>query len=189
MMLHLCSLGQEYLPVCVCVCVCVCVRLEREMAMFSHVIYLMIMEAYGVCVFFKLLGMILVLRLVWHVFVVIAILLYLINEWLVVNWTALWGLIKIDYFVFTWRLSLRRRCPKWICPRWMTPRWMSPRRTSPRRVAQMGGAGGWTWEEKPGSKGPPFSWLCVPGTSFCAIWLGPPSLGDGWRRDGSLKNI
>ncbi len=58
MMLRLCSLGQQYL------CVCVCVKLEREKAMFPCVMYLMIMEAYGVCGFIKLLGMILVLRLV-----------------------------------------------------------------------------------------------------------------------------
>ena len=45
-------------------CVCVCVRLEHEKAMFSRVIYLVIMEAYGVCAFVKLLGMIMVLRLV-----------------------------------------------------------------------------------------------------------------------------
>ena len=47
---------------CVCVCVCVCGRLERGKAMFSRVMYLMIMEGYGVCAFIKLLGMILVLR-------------------------------------------------------------------------------------------------------------------------------
>ena len=28
---------------CVCVCVCLCERLEREKAMLSHVMYLMIM--------------------------------------------------------------------------------------------------------------------------------------------------
>ena len=41
-----------------------CVRLEREMAMFSRVMNLVIMEAYGVCALVKLLGMIMVLRLV-----------------------------------------------------------------------------------------------------------------------------
>ena len=74
-----------------------------------------------------------------------------------------------------------------MCPRRMTPRRTAqtgdadggpgdgrPRRTSPRRVAQTGGADGWPWEEKPGRKGPPLSWLFVPGTSFCAIGLGPP---------------
>ena len=53
---------------CVCVsvsvCVCLCVRLAREKAMFSRVMYLVIMEASGVCAFSKLLGMIMVLRLV-----------------------------------------------------------------------------------------------------------------------------
>ena len=86
--------------------------------------------------------MILVLRLVWHVFV-IAVLLHLRNECLVVNWTALWGLIKVYYFVFTWRLSLRRRCPKWICPRLMTPRWMSPRRKAETDIPEAGGTDGW----------------------------------------------
>ena len=55
-------------------------------------------------------------------------------------------------------------------------------------MAQTGGADGWPWEEKLGRKGPPFSWLFVPWTSFCAIRLGPPSLGDGWRRDGCPRD-
>ena len=55
-------------------------------------------------------------------------------------------------------------------------------------MAQTGGADGWPWEEKPGRKGPPFSWLFVQGTSFCAVRLGPPSLGDGWRRDGCPRD-
>ena len=50
--------------VCVCVCVCVCGRLEREKAMLCRVMYLMIMQAYGVCALIKVLGMIMVLRLV-----------------------------------------------------------------------------------------------------------------------------
>ena len=46
-------------------CLCVCVEmLVREKAMFSRGMYLMIMEAYGVCAFIKLLGIIMVLRLV-----------------------------------------------------------------------------------------------------------------------------
>ena len=51
---------------CVCVCVCVCVSgwLEREKAMLCRVMYLMIMQAYGVCALIKVLGMIMVLRLV-----------------------------------------------------------------------------------------------------------------------------
>ena len=71
---------------CVCVCVCVCVsgRLEREKAMLCRVMYLMIMQAYGVCALIKLLGMIMVLRLVSYVLVVIAVLLYLMNECVVV---------------------------------------------------------------------------------------------------------
>ena len=38
----------------VCACACVCRRLEREKAMYSCVMYLMITEAYGVCAFIKL---------------------------------------------------------------------------------------------------------------------------------------
>ena len=52
------------LCVCVCVCLCVCGRLEREKAMLCRVMYLMIMQAYGVCALIKVLGMIMVLRLV-----------------------------------------------------------------------------------------------------------------------------
>ena len=66
--------------VCVCVCVCVCGRLEREKAMLCRVMYLMIMQAYGVCALIKVLGMIMVLRLISHVLVVIAVFLYLMNE-------------------------------------------------------------------------------------------------------------
>ena len=72
------------LCVCVCVCVCVCGRLEREKAMFCRVMYLMIMQAYGVCALIKVLGMIMVLRLVSYVLFVIAVLLYLMNECVVV---------------------------------------------------------------------------------------------------------
>ena len=73
------------------------------------------------------------------------------------------------------------------------PRRMTPRRKAETDIhetggAQTGGADGWPWEEKLGRKGPPFSWLFVPGTSFCAIRLGPPSLGDGWRRDGCPRD-
>ena len=52
--------------VCVCVCVCVCARgrREREKAMLSRVMYLMIMEAYGVCALIKLLGMLMIFKLV-----------------------------------------------------------------------------------------------------------------------------
>ncbi len=54
--------------VCACVCVCVCVRVRGrhtlEKAMLSLGMYLMIMEAYGVCAFIKLLGMLIVLKLV-----------------------------------------------------------------------------------------------------------------------------
>ena len=39
-------------------------RPKREKAMLSRVMYLMIMEAYGVCAFIKLSGMLMVLRLV-----------------------------------------------------------------------------------------------------------------------------
>ena len=46
------------------VCVCVCGRVERGKAMLCRVMYLMIMQAYGVCAFIKELGMIMVLRLV-----------------------------------------------------------------------------------------------------------------------------
>ena len=66
-------------------CVCVCGKLEREKVMFSRVMYLMIMEAYGVYALIKLLVMLIVFRLVRHVFVVIAVLLYLMNECLVVS--------------------------------------------------------------------------------------------------------
>ena len=75
-----------------------------------------------------------VLRLVWHVLVVIAVLICLVNECLVVSWSALWRLIKVDYLDFTWRLSPRRRCPRRMCPRRMTPRRMTPRRMTPRRM-------------------------------------------------------
>ena len=57
-----------------------------------------------------------------------------------------------------------------------------PRHRWHRWVAQMDA---WPWEEKPGQKGPPFSWLFIPGTYFCAIHLGHPSLGDRWRQDRS----
>ena len=50
--------------VCVCVSVCVCGRLEHEKAMLCRVMYLMIMQAYGVYALIKVLGMIMVLRLV-----------------------------------------------------------------------------------------------------------------------------
>ena len=49
---------------CLCVCVCVFGRLEREKAMLCRVMYLMIMQAYGVCALFKVLEMIMVFRLV-----------------------------------------------------------------------------------------------------------------------------
>ncbi len=49
---------------CVCVCVCVRGRRGREKAMLSSVMYWMIMEAYGVCAFIKLLGMLMVFQLV-----------------------------------------------------------------------------------------------------------------------------
>ena len=94
------------------------------------------MEAYRVCAVMKLFGMLMVFKLVGHVLVVIAVLLYLVNECLVVCWSALWRLIKIDYLDFTWRLSPRRRCPRRMCPRRMTPRRMTPRRMSPRRKAE-----------------------------------------------------
>ena len=55
---------------------------------------------------------------------------------LVVSWSAVWGLIKVDSLDFTWRLSPRRRCPRRMCPRRMTPRRMTPRRMSPRRKAE-----------------------------------------------------
>ena len=35
--LRLCSLGQEYLPLCVCVCVCVCVSVCKAGAREGHV--------------------------------------------------------------------------------------------------------------------------------------------------------
>ena len=51
-----------------CLCVCVCVRVRGrhtvEKAMLSLVMYLVIMEASGVCAFIKLLGMLMVLKLV-----------------------------------------------------------------------------------------------------------------------------
>ena len=67
-------------------CVCVCVRgsPEREKAMLSRVMYLMVMEAYRVCAVMKLFGMLMVFKLLGHVLVVIAVLLYLVNECLVV---------------------------------------------------------------------------------------------------------
>ena len=43
---------------------CVCGRLEGEKAMLYRVMYLMIMQAYGVCALIKVLGMIMFLRLV-----------------------------------------------------------------------------------------------------------------------------
>ena len=68
--LSLSGLSQT-LSLSLCVCVCVCVvracsrgRPEREKAMLSRVMYLMIMEAYGLCAFIKLSGTIMVLRLV-----------------------------------------------------------------------------------------------------------------------------
>ena len=45
----------------------------------------MIMEAYGVCALIKLIGMLMVFKLVGHVLVIIAVLVYLLNECLVVN--------------------------------------------------------------------------------------------------------
>ena len=68
-------------------CVCVCVRgsPEREKAMLSRVMYLMIMEAYAVCALIKLFGILMVFKLVGHVLVIIAVLLYLLNECLVVS--------------------------------------------------------------------------------------------------------
>ena len=66
-------------------CVCVRGRSEREKALHSRVMYLMIMEAYGVCVLIKLIGMLMVFKLVGHVLVIIALLLYLLNECLVVS--------------------------------------------------------------------------------------------------------
>ena len=95
-----------------------------------------------------LLGMIMVLRLVWHVLVVTAVLLCIMNECLVVSWSAVSRLIKVDHLHFTWRLFPRRRCPRRMCPRRMTPRRMTPRRMSPRRKAETdihetGGTDGW----------------------------------------------
>ena len=51
-------------------------------------------------------------------------------------------------------------------------------------MAQTGGADGWPWEEKLGRKGPPFSWLFVPGTSFLPFVLAlPVSETDGAETD------
>ena len=51
-------------------------------------------------------------------------------------------------------------------------------------MAQTGGADGRPWEEKLGRKGPPFSWLFVPGTSFCPFVLAlPVSETDGAETD------
>ena len=66
-------------------CVCVRGRPELEKAMLSRVMYLMIMEAYAVCALIKLFGILMVFKLVGHVLVVFAVLLYLVNECLVVN--------------------------------------------------------------------------------------------------------
>ena len=66
-------------------CVCVRGRPEREKPMLCRVMYLMIMEAYGVCALIKLFGMLMVFKLLGHVLVVIAVLLYLVNECLVVS--------------------------------------------------------------------------------------------------------
>ena len=66
-------------------CVCVRGRPELEKAMLSRVMYLMIMEEYGVCALIKLFGMLMVFKFVGHVLVVIAVLLYLVNECLVVS--------------------------------------------------------------------------------------------------------
>ena len=66
--LHWCSFGQVYLPVCVFG------RLEHENAMLSRVMYLIIMEANGVCAFIKRIAntaMIIVLGLVSRVFVLL----------------------------------------------------------------------------------------------------------------------
>ena len=43
---------------------CVRGRLEHEKALLFRLMYLMIMQAYGVCALIKVLGMIMVLRLV-----------------------------------------------------------------------------------------------------------------------------
>ena len=53
--------------------------------MLCRVMYLLIMQSYGVCALVNVLGMIMVLRLVLHVLVVIAVLLYLMNECVVVG--------------------------------------------------------------------------------------------------------
>ena len=66
-------------------CVCVRGRPEREKPMLCRVMYLMIMEAYGVYALIKLIGMLMVFKLVGHVLVIIAVLVYLLNECLVVN--------------------------------------------------------------------------------------------------------
>ena len=79
-----------------------------------------------------------VLRLVWNVSVVVAVFLYLMNACVVVRWSAVWGLIKVDYLDFTCRLSPSRRCP-----RRMTPRRMSPRRKAETDIPETGGTDGW----------------------------------------------
>ena len=101
------------------------------------------MQAYGVCALIKVLGMIMVLRLVWHVLVVIAVLLYLMNECVVVGLSAVWGLIKVDYVDLTCRLSPRRRCPRRMTPRRMTPRRTTPRRKAETDIHETGGTDGW----------------------------------------------
>ena len=66
-------------------CVCVRGRPKLEKAMLSRVMYVMIMEAYAVCALIKLFGILMVFKLVGHVLVIIAVLLYLLNECLVVS--------------------------------------------------------------------------------------------------------
>ena len=66
-------------------CVCVRGRPELEKAMLSRVMCLMIMEAYGVCALIKLFRKLMVFKLFGHVLVIIAVLLYLLNECLVVS--------------------------------------------------------------------------------------------------------
>ena len=145
------------------------------------------MEAYGVCAFIKESGMLMFLRLVWHVLVVIAVLLRLVNECLVVIWSALWRLIKVDYLDFTWRLSPRRRCPRRMCPRRMTPRRMTPRRMTPRRtsprrkaetdIPETGGTDGWPRRMalggKPWTEGPSVFMAFRPRDILLCHWSWP----------------
>ena len=108
------------------------------------------------------------------------------NECLVVSWTSLWGLIKVYYLDFTWRLSPRRMCP----------RRMSPRRKAETDIPETGGTDGWRRLKAMGGK----AW--TEGSSvfmafrsrdiFLSFFWPSQSrrrmVGDGWLRDGCPRD-